>query len=413
MVGYLRGATAEIRPVQDLVASLPFVTGAPPRYFVFGRTVRPLPAAEAVSLSTEAPYSCAPGQTPCDNQESRLDAVLRAVQASPKDRVSVVLTDMWLSNSEMAASGPVALATPLAEMFGQGRSVGLIGLRAPYRGTIYDLPDGSTYNGATARPLFLLVIGPVEAVEAFQQRLAQSGGGAFGADRTSYSLFTAVPTRLSAPAAHPLKVTNGAALREQVVLPVGATPPVQQLRLERVAVQKTRMGSPTAGTGQGVFTADLRTAVRPGAVWTGPISESVQVWRLKSPKTPCKPGAWTPFGTLEGAWSRSAAGSGTESWRFTLDPVSASARLPPGRQYLIAGSLKRAGLQSPNPANDWLRQWSFNASSAPRVVASRPAFFPTLNLAETATILEGALDQAARRGGGEVAGFAAVVDSAG
>jgi len=399
--------------VQDLVASLPFVTGAPPRYFVFGRTVRSLPAAQAVSLTTEAPYSCAPGQKLCDNQESRLDAVLRLVQASPKDRVSVVLTDMWLSNSEMAASGPIALATPLAEMFGQGRSVGLIGLRAPYRGTIYDLPDGSTYKGAASRPLFLLVIGPVQAVEGFQQRLAQSGGGAFGADRVSFSLFTVSPTRLAAPTAHPLKVTNGTALREQIVLPVGDTPPVQQLRIHRGAAQKARTGVGAASAGKGVFTVELQTAVRPGAVWFGPISGSVQVWRLKSPKQPCEAGAWTPFGTFEGAWSRGTGESGSGTWRFTLDPVSVATRLPPGRQYLIVGSLKRAGLQSPNPANAWLRQWSFNASSAPRVLASEPAFFPTLNLAETAAILEGALDQSTRAGGGEVAGFAAVVDSAG
>jgi hypothetical protein len=43
-----------------------------------------------------------------------------------------------------------------------------------------------------------------------------------------------------------------------------------------------------------------------------------------------------------------------------------------------------------------MRAWSFNASTAPAVLAAKPALFPTLHLAETARILEAALDQAAR-----------------
>jgi hypothetical protein len=139
--------------------------------------------------------------------------------------------------------------------------------------------------------------------------------------------------------------------------------------------------------------------MRPGAVWSGPAQGSTKVWRLKG-SAPCAPDAWTPLADYPSGWSGQT---------FTLAASDASARLPKGGTYLLAGSLQRTGLESPNPANAWMREWSFNPSTAPAVLAAKPAVFPTLHLAETARILETALDQAARARPTELAGFTVVV----
>jgi hypothetical protein len=64
----------------------------------------------------EDPYLCtgalAATAGTCDNQESRLDVVLRKVAESPAGTLSVIVTDLWLSTSDLAASGPVAVGAP-------------------------------------------------------------------------------------------------------------------------------------------------------------------------------------------------------------------------------------------------------------------------------------------------------------
>jgi hypothetical protein len=246
--------------------------------------------------------------------------------------------------------------------------------------------------------LYVLLIGPVERIAAVRENLAKAGVGGFGAPDARFSLFTTEPFSGGTAAAAPFQLTGGAMVARPV-LPPSAGIAVQQLTVDAGAALQERVRPGPGGPSAAVYAAAPETAMRAGAVWSGPAAGSTKVWRLKG-SSPCAADAWTPLADYPGGWAGQA---------FTLSAADASARLPKGGTYLLAGSLRRTGLETPNPANAWMRDWSFNASTAPAVLAAKPAVFPTLHLAETARILESSLDQAARAKPVELAGFAAVV----
>ena len=408
MAGFIRGATPGDRPLQDLVARLPWIAGGlqrPAAFTLFGRDLHPLPAGREDLLASDAPYACRTGGAlACDNQETRLDKVLAAIKAQPAGHLAVVVTDLWLTGQDLSA-GPAALSGPLSDMLASGRAIGVAGVRAPYAGPVYDIPNAPPFGGATSHPLFVLLVGPVERVAAFHERLGRLGGGFSapdGARGGGWSLFTLHPLAPRAAGARPLTVTPGAALAEAPVLPPRAGLDVQQLVLRRGAALRSLARGGDAGEAD--YTAHPAAEARPGAVWSGALAPVVRLWRARSPAAVCHAGAWTDVGRLPTGWSMQGAAP-----RFRLRPAEAAAHLPPGGVYLLAAGLERPRLETPNPADRWMRDWSFDASSAPAVLARRPAFFPTLNLGETADLLEEALDQASSRAPASAGGFAAVV----
>lgn len=405
MVGYLRGADASRRPFQDLLTELRAATMAGPQtavtrtYRLFGRTIRTLPASQVDSLLQPDTYLCTGATESCDNQESRLDLVLRQAQASAPNTLTVVVTDLWLSAARLEASGPVAVGAPVAEMLGQGRSLGVLGVASPYQGQIYDLPSGGPMPWSGDRPLYVLLIGPAERVVAFRENLARAGLRGFGRREARWSLFTSDPV---APGQGGQPTTSGSAFSVRPVLPPASGIRAFQATLSTGAALRERLRAPE--TPQVLtYQADFST-LRDGAVWQGPTEGVTRVWRLNG--DPCDPRGWAPLADAPGRWEGEGA-----SRTFTLQASEAATRFPRGGTYLIEPELRRVGLTTPNPANAWMRQWSFNASTEPQVREHTPAAFPTLNLAETAQILEAAAEQGARRRPAALAGFVAVVRS--
>jgi hypothetical protein len=187
--------------------------------------------------------------------------------------------------------------------------------------------------------------------------------------------------------------------------------PIQQIVLFRHAAMQDlargRLG------GSAVYDAVPEAGIWPGAVWRGPTTPTAELYELRDPSGVCHADplarVWGPVGSYSGGWVREdRAGSGAPR-RFELRPQEAVAQLPPGKTYLLVATQRRDGVDSPNPADDWMRRWSFNASTAPAVLAAKPAFFPTLDLAETAGLLEESLNEANSARRGRIGGFAAIV----
>lgn len=378
MGGYLRASTQSIRPHGDFLSVVGTFSAAKKisaNYFRFGARIAPIPgqAIGASAYATPAPYSC----RGCDNQESRIDEVLRVASQAPAGRLTLVVTDMWLSDSAFPGSAQVALGGPLAEILRQGKSVGIIGIRAPYTGPIFDLK--SRYAGSTERPLFILAIGSEAEVSAFYTALTQSGSPSFRQDRLRFSLFSAGsgnPWRTNAQLG-----PVGAGVLQTTVLPNLLLPSVRQFRW-----------APGKG-GRIEGMVDAARGAAPGAVWSGKLTGSTRVWLLKEPGglKSCKPGTWQPYAPLKAAW-RTVPGKSTQA-QFSLGAAS-GAGLVPGKTYLVVGYLGASTLDTPNPADAWMREWSFEEAEERALVAKRPKFFKVLHLGDLAGILEGAVDRA-------------------
>ena len=409
MGGYLAGSTSEERPLQDLIRVLPDALqqgGTLAAYVAFGTRLSPQPASARDALMRPDFYSCrgaAPGT--CDNQESRFDLVLHAIEAKP-DEMALMVSDLWFVNSAVQTSALTDLAAPFAAILAQGRAVAVYGIPARFRGPIYDLPGAPGRMMFEGRhPLYLVAVGTDAQLDRLHARIAQGGSGYLAAgiaDGTvRRTLFTLDPR---APAASAVELTGSdpAVARTPVI---GSLPGVrvQQFSVSKGAALRARAGSGASAQGIG-WTGPDAASFRRDAIWAGTLEGRTRVWERRGER--CTAADWIEGRDLPGLWS---SGAPTEQ-RFRLDPRAIATGVGRPGTYLLVGDVNRTALAMPNPASGWMRDWSFSARQSPsgRTLNGAP-FFPTLHLGEVARLMEGALADAARRRPRPVAGFDAVV----
>lgn len=383
MAGFARGgAQGDVKALGDTITLIRDHAGdlkGALQVSAFGKTIAPVPADAVARYATPAGYEC----STCDNSQSRVDEVLRLVSEGASGTLYVIVSDLWLDNRAVIGSHPVVLGGPLRRMLEQGRSVQVIGVRAPFDGFMYDLPGGK-FRHVGERPLFVLLIGPVAAATTLRKALLTSGSPAFTGDRVRYSIFSTQP-------ADPWR-TQGA------VIPVGpgmATGSVVREGLPAWVTQHrmTREARPPISA----ISATLNAAVGvdPGAVWIGPVRGVDAVWKLTDERAlrTCDPSAWKPNGTLQNAWTMSGqAPAGV--FRFTPETARG---LTPG-SYLVAPSLVSPALQRPNPASAWMREWSLSTDQLQSTAAARPRWIRALGVGSLADQMEAAQDAAAPNG---------------
>jgi hypothetical protein len=411
MVGYINGATAFDRPLQDLVGSLPATlraNGVQAGYRAFGRTLSDtLPDGQKL-LQTGAFYGCTFADvSKCENQESHLDAVFGEI-AAKKDEMAVVISDLWFTNSDIQTSGLTVLQPQLADILTSGRSVAVYGIDAPFAGRIYNLPDASGSERSVPvegrHPLFMIVVGSKHQVLKFGEEFVRSGskGLAEGiaAGRIRRSIFTVDPGPESAREKEPVERGAHPRLIATKFEPENGAS-VQQFSLLPGLPTKQGTAQPKAPTWTGPKDASFLT----DAVWEGPLSARTRIWFRKDSQ--CRPTSWAEARELEEGWS-DAPGAGKKT--LTLDPSRLGARLNRSGVYLVSGELKRTSVRVPNPANAWMRgYWNLAPEAATRIAAAPPPFFPTLNLSEVARLMENALATAAERKDAAVVGFSILV----
>ncbi len=398
MVGYVDGQSTTVRPLGDaeiLLHDFAQTHGLRQDWSKFGAQI--VPARDPGVLATRDSYTCQ-GHRGCDNRQSRMDSVLNAMAASDPTSLNVMVTDLWLSDDSFTGSPQVALGGPLSALLRQGRSIGLIGVRAPYSGPIYDLPSKGRYMGASERPVFVLLVGPRALVTGAYAALAKAGSPSFTPERTHFSLFSPAPAQSWLGAASGLHASGAAAL-PTTVLPADAVGGLPQYRF--------RMAAAKAG---GAISAhvDGASQVLPGAVWSGPLTASTKVYLLDDEHglERCSASAWRPFPALRGAW-RQTNGSPSAA-DFTFDARTA-AGIVPGRDYLVVATLGAKTVTRPNLADAWIRDWGFSPDEETGYVAKKPKFFKTLNLGDVASLLEGALADTTPAQGRDLAQFGFIV----
>lgn len=400
MVGYIRGGDQATRLMPDLIGMLPEfqqIDRGATTVWRFDRTMTELDEAGRETMQTEAGYLCPPGNPNCDAQESHIDAVLEKIAAEPADALSVVVSDLWLVNDEVLTSSGVAFARPLGAIFDTGRGIAVYGFESPYAGRVSDLPSGRRDVTASGRYLFVLVAGPQARLDVFHRAMEHAPSAriaeAFTKGTARHALFSLEPS-ITGDGRQAMAAASGSALKKMVFLPPKQGVAVPQFTLDREATLRNTKPDPGA-----VWPGIAADKVRPGAIWRGPIKGQTRLWRQVDDVCTPKGGDWRPEGTLAGGWSGDASG------RFTLDPAQL-ATIGTGT-FLIVGEATRTSLATPNPDSQWMRDWSFAASTETEAL-SRPVV-PTLNLAETARLLELALLDAAERKPVRLGGFAAAI----
>jgi hypothetical protein len=382
MAGYISGSTADVRPIGDVISLVDRVfpsSKSEIEYYAFGSKIAKVIGGEAGirKYSTIYPYVC----HSCDNQESHIDTVLKYIARDGPGRLSMVVTDLWLDNRSIAGSRQVALGVPVEQILSQGQAIGVLGIRAPFKGKVFDFPSGISYAGATERPLFVLIVGDrVEVVRAYET-LVQSGSPSFARGNVQFTLFsTHLPTAwLSRPNA----LIQGRGLEEANVVPSEYVGGLQQVVVHSSVASSQR--------GKLEITLDASSSLDEGTAWWGPLKASTRVWRLarSNALSRCTRDSWIEVDPLQGAWLP----LGGARAKFVLSPMTAR-RMLPGSTYLVAGYLGVRGLQTPSAAAAWMRKWSFNASGEAALLKTRPQFVPTLNLEDLATAMETAVARA-------------------
>ena len=166
MDGYVKNQPGEKNIFIDLVDDLTQIAeiAGPTKYHRFGKRITPIDENQVVQVTKPTFYNCQAGASDCalDNQETRLDLVFKAAQAS-KDSTVIIVTDLFVSSKHLVGSRRATLVRPLKDILQNGKSIGLLGVMSSFKGTIYDIPkkDGTevTYSGAKRRPFYILIIG--------------------------------------------------------------------------------------------------------------------------------------------------------------------------------------------------------------------------------------------------------------
>lgn len=409
MAGYLAGATNSERPFHDIVSTLSgslaphrFRT----RYRSFGTTVsEDLPNAGGDMLE-RASYSCAkPGA--CDNSESRLDRVFEQIK-STNVPLSVVVSDLWFTNSDIQSSGIAALQPLLTDLLYAGKVVAIYAIPAPFSGKIFDLPDAGTgkfsvpYAGR--HPLYMVVVGDKQAVVDFEKAVRGGGSkylaGGLEDGTIERALFAIDPGPENPTEAAPLSEGNDQRVRaNKFQIPPGIT-------IQRFTMRHGPPARPGARVAElPSWSGPKPSAFLPGAIWQGPVETRTRIWKQSSET--CSAKSWLQQNVAETGWKSPGAG-GMAS--FALDPDAFRGALPQKGTYLITAEVQRRSVTVPSPQNGWMRgPWNLTPDQARQVAGTAPEIFPTLNLSEFGRIMENALATAAERKNQPITGFTILV----
>lgn len=417
MIGYLQGANQFARPFQDLVGDLPKrlkQLNAQPSFRSFGKSISE-PMSGAAPLFDPNFYSCAgKAAGTCDSTESHLDKVLEEV-AGNTNGFAVIVSDLWYDNSGDPMSGVTAIQPHLIKILSEGRTVALYGIKAPFKGDIYDLPVSETEKTKVTHqgqhPFYVMVIGPKANVLEFDNNMFALGPKfleAGLADGTVHkSFFMVDPGPLTQRVRNPFSAGRLPRVRT-VAFEAHPGIAIQQFTISRGSISRGSMAKPGAVRPQGpTWTGPKESADMlvsdfiPASVWMGDLKGSLRVYKRLNDQ--CKATSWQLWRTVP------LDNPVNGQFSVSLDPDRVELGLGQPGVYALVGQIERTSVISENPANDWIRQWSVDSPRAAMLVAHPPMNFPTLNVADVARIMEKSLDQAARQKGGGIVGFTALV----
>ena len=341
----------------------------------FGRKITVLERSEEIQMTTRDFYTrkCSSAQHGgCDVEQSVIGKALAAAEAAPNDDLTLVITDLFLTDDDLLAGGVSSLKEPLYRVLEHGgRSVGLLGFETPFQGPIYDLPNQPVYlhkptsvtAPPTTRPVFILMIGRSRHVLAFHKGLHGPFLADLGEKQQRFAFYNAdwagEPQSLTWTEGKGIRNTNGAdpVARAEYRVPVRGYEPL--------AAKLTQESFQAAyGTSFDHFTTREH-------LWT------------EHGRAGCS--AREPFSGI-GALTTVEAGTEGMLLKAFVEPRQIQ-HLPSPYLYSLEIDVIADAARSAQPEHD-PAEWNLEPGDVPRLVHSHPAFFPALNLAALTHFLD-------------------------
>jgi len=374
MSGYMtpgdRG-DSESRNVADVYTGLSDVlareSNTPVEYYRVGSELNPISGDGLDAATTESFYTC----HQCDNQESRLDLALNKILSSPRDALSVLLSDLFITERAISGTSFDKLRRPLRQIIQRGQTVAIFAIKGQFHGVIQDFIDDpfAKVRDATSRPLFVVLVGPRERVERAAMLFEQN----VLFDSSKESHFILFSTRF---ARKPFSNTEGInwfypAGHVEVLEPIGRGHSLPVVRLWPHGNVKYIIP---------VSRIVLPYALEPHA------SVDVSIWRKNAYATGCAD-AWQSINPFAGVASISQT-NGAIALSFFSDNNSRH-KLLTDETYLATAKI--VGAERPPSLPAWTREWSFEDENAKALRSEHPAFFPARNFTRLAETLKDAV----------------------
>lgn len=312
-----------------------------------------------------------------NGKDAPLDVPLTQALQRPAQDVTIVVTDLFLSDAEMVGESFYTLKRPLDAALRAGKAIGILGIRHSFNGLVYDIPGrGEPYREATSRPLMILMIGPPARIAAIKERL-DSEFLREQANQSRFTLFTPRPGQgfrgIDGWGDRFLSASDG----------VAASRAFEDV-LSSLQIPKIEITSKANAVDGRLTLSDLWTKY---ALHPAEVKVESKIWHLQKPRARRCEDRWDVMDLQEPPLSAGLA-PGMEAQLQVL-PGEMRQDLIFGR-YLIVSRLTVAGL-SLEPAASWMSEWGFNPQDADKLLARKPQFFPALNLARLGRALRDSL----------------------
>jgi hypothetical protein len=332
----------------------------------FGRKITPLTPQDEIQMTTRDFYTrrCSAAQRDgCDVEQSVIGRALATAEKSPDNELTLVFTDLFLTDDDLLPGGVSSLKDPLYRVLNHGgRSIGLLGFETPFQGPIYDLPNQPVYlhkpasadAPQTTRPVFVLIIGRARHVLALHKALH----GPFLSDLGEHQRFVfysadwaGSPQSLTWAEAKGIRSDSSSSQLARVEYRVRAR------GYEPLSAKMTHQNF------QALYGNSFGHFITRESLWT----------EHGKPGCPSR----EPFGGVGTLAAAQVSADGVEV-RIFVDPRQVQ-HLPSPNVYSldvdVVADTTATAAQGGN-----LDEWNLDPTDVPRFVRSRPRFFPTLNL---------------------------------
>lgn len=384
----------------------------------FAASLEPV-ADDALIALARGEARCALRNAPsCQRTDLRLP--FEAIR-SDLERPSIIVSDLMFRDPDIFNPGPMNLSHTIREAVAAGRSIGLIGIQAPFRGALYDMPgtvrvweDARRVEGRRVfspvryMPIFVMIIGTNAEIDYFRRHIARHVLDGLDGDHHQFTRFTpellrdaAAPVQLTAPGLEAAHLSPAFFIR-----PEGLGAELLQLRLDRRrlrelhAGQIREQGAVRAGEAPLQVSFPIDDRFWDGSALTGAprlSGSAYQSMSLRQDQTCQSSWETLPLPASAGALGAARRDPQTGQGHATLNLddefwLNVDSRFVHLVHFTVSVEPDPGAAAAP----DWMRAWSFEDSDADRLREAPPEFFPILGLAALGRLLDREVREAAR-----------------